>query len=160
MHSTISAALDAICRERDDQSYTEAFDAVDVVVREIGELDLANILFGEIPRSVPFEVVADLFNILLWQTSDNGAAITRAIESWLSEGSDNRKLLIALNLDIYPFVDAKEMDAVLMRLAESNVRVAARCKELIRSRLNDVNQSNNLINRMANALRALAAGYR
>ncbi|WP_211232104.1 hypothetical protein [Pseudoduganella violaceinigra] len=160
MHNAISAALDAICKERDDQSFSEAFDAVDVIVREMGERDLANILFTEIPRSVPFEVVADLFNILAWQTSDNGAAMTRAIESWLIEGSDNRKLLIALNLDVYPFINAKEMETVLMRLTESNVRVAARCKELIRSRQNGASKPNNLIIRTANALRAMVAGHR
>jgi len=83
---------------------------------------------------VPFELVAELFNLLAWQTNDNGASVTRTIETWLREGTDNRKLLIALHLDVYPFIDDEEMERVLSHLAETNVRVSARCKELIRSR--------------------------
>ena len=134
MHPVISAALDAICLERDDQKYSASFDAVVAVVREFGERDLANILFSEIPRAVPFELVAELFSLLAWSTNDNGAGVTRTIEAWLREGLDNRKLLIALHLEVFPFIDDEEMDRVLSHLAEKNVRVAARCKELIRSR--------------------------
>jgi len=134
MHPVISAALDAICLERDDQQYSASFDTAAAVASEFGEPDLANILFSEIPRTVPFELVAELFNLLAWQTNDNGASVTRTIETWLREGTDNRKLLIALHLDVYPFIDDEEMERVLSHLAETNVRVSARCKELIRSR--------------------------
>jgi hypothetical protein len=134
MHPVISAALDAICLERDDQRYSASFDTVAAVVSEFGEPDLANILFSEIPRTVPFELVAELFDLLAWQTNDNGASITRTIEVWLREGTDNRKLLIALHLEVYPFIEDAEMERVLSHLAETNVRVSARCKELIQSR--------------------------
>ena len=79
MHPVISAALDAICLERDDQKYSASFDAVVAVVREFGERDLANVLFSEIPRTVPFELVAELFDLLAWQTNDNGASVSRAL---------------------------------------------------------------------------------
>ena len=134
MHPVISAALDAICLERDDQRYSASFDTAAAVVSEFGEPDLANILFSEIPRTVPFELVAELFDLLAWQTNDNGASITRTIEAWLREGTDNRKLLIALHLEVYPFIEDAEMERVLSHLAETNVRVSARCKELIQSR--------------------------
>lgn len=134
MHPVISAALDAICLERDDRKYSASFTAVDAVVTTFGELDLANILFSGIPRTVPFELVAELFNLLAWQTSDNGSSITRTIESWLRAGDDNRKLLIALHLDVFPFIDEGEMNRVLSDLAGANFRVSARCHELIRSR--------------------------
>jgi len=136
MHPVISAALDAICLERDDRSYSASFDAAVAVVREFGERDLANILFSEIPRTVPFELVAELFNLLAWQTNDNGASVTRTIEAWLREGQDNRKMLIALHLEVFPFIDDAEMYRVLSHLAETNVRVSARCKALIQSRRN------------------------
>lgn len=134
MHPIISSALQAICRERDDQQYSESFDAVSALVQEFGEKDLAERLFSEIPRTVPFEIVAELFELLVWQTDDNGAAIHRTIEGWLREGVDNRKLLIALNLGTYPFIDHEEMERVLSNLAEVNPRVSDRCKKVIQSR--------------------------
>jgi hypothetical protein len=134
MHSVISAALDAICLERDDQKYSLSFETAAAVVTEFGEPDLANILFSEIPRTVPFELVAELFDLLTWQTDDNGGSIHSTIETWLREGTDNRKLLIALHLDVYPFTNGDEMEKVLSQLAETNTRVSSRCKELIQSR--------------------------
>jgi hypothetical protein len=134
MHKVISAALDAICLERDDSRYSASFDAAAAIVSTFGEQDLADLLFAEIPRTVPFEVVAELFDFLAWQTSDNGAAIGRAVEAWLCEGTDNRKLLIALDREVYPFIDATEMARVLSHLAETNPRVSVRCKYLLESR--------------------------
>jgi len=134
MHPTLSSALEAICRERDDQKYAESYDAVEALLDEFGEDRLAERLFDEIPRTVPFELVAELFELLAWQTNDNGSAIHRVIEEWLIDGSDNRKLLVALNLGAYPFIDCQQMEHVLSALAEKNVRVSARCMDLIRSR--------------------------
>ena len=134
MHPVISAALDAICLERDDQNYSASYETAAAIVKEFGERDLAEIVFAGIPRTVPFELVAELFNLLAWQTNDNGAGVTRTIEAWLRDGRDNRPLLIALNLEGFPFIDGEEMYRVLSHLAETNFRVSARCKELIRSR--------------------------
>ena len=134
MNPVISAALDAICLERDDKKYSVSFKTTAAIVKQFGEQDLANFLFSEIPRKIPFELVAELFDFLAWQTSDNGAAIHRTIEKWLQDGADNRRLLIALNLETYPFTDPMEMEQVLSSLAEKNHRVAARCKYLIHSR--------------------------
>ena len=134
MHPVISAALDTICLERDDQNYSASYETAAAIVKEFGERDLAEIVFAGIPRTVPFELVAELFNLLAWQTNDNGASVTRTIEAWLRDGQDNRKLLIALNLEVFPFIDGEEMYRVLSHLAETNFRVSARCKELIRSR--------------------------
>lgn len=61
-------------------------------------------------------------------------SLHRTVEDWLLEGADNRKLLIALHLDAYPFIDSDEMTRVLTDLAERNPRVAPRCKLLIQSR--------------------------
>lgn len=59
----------------------------------------------------------------------------RTMEGWLREGKDNRKLLIAVHVEVYPFIDAREMCAVLSQLEQTAIpRVAARCRELIRLR--------------------------
>ena len=134
MNSAIAKVLEAICLERDDATYSASFRAAAELLAAYGESGLADRLVNEIPRMVPFEIVAELFDILTWQTSDNGSAIHRTVEGWLLEGSDNRKLLIALHLDSYLFIDIEEMTGVLSDLAEKNPRVAARCKLLIQSR--------------------------
>jgi hypothetical protein len=130
----ISNALDAICLERDDRKYSASFEAASAIIKEFGEQGLAERIFSEIPRTIPFELVAELFELLMWQTEDNGGAIHTIIEDWLREGTDNRKMLIALNSGIYPFTDDEEMERVLSRLAATNIRISGRCKEIIQMR--------------------------
>ncbi len=131
MHPSLKHALNIISIERNATEYSQAFDAVLEVVNVFGEPDLANRLFVEIPRTVPETLVAELFNLLAWQTNDNGAAMTREVEAWLREGLDTRKLTIAMGLQVYPFPDAQEMYQVLTTLAEVVPEVAARCQGLI-----------------------------
>lgn len=134
MHPSLKQALDIINSERNATEYTLAFNAVHDLVSVFGELDLANRLFAQIPRTVPEERVADLFNLLAWQTNDNGAAMTREVETWLREQHDPRKLRIAMSLEVYPFVDAQEMHQVLTTLAVAVPEVAAICQTLMASR--------------------------
>jgi len=135
MYTTVKRAIESICLSRDEYCWqTLDEDALAALVEEFGESDLANRLYQEIPRSVPFEVVCDLFDLLAWRTEDNGTSVTCTIEHWLREGVDNRKLLIALHLDVYPFIDPAEMDEVLSQLAKNNLKVSSRCLELIEKR--------------------------
>ncbi|WP_347929545.1 hypothetical protein [Pseudomonas helvetica] len=134
MHPTVETALTIISSERDESEYSDSFEAVRAVVVALGEEDLAERLFLDIPGSVPFELIADLFDLLAWQTDDNGAAITRSVENWLLDGRDIRKVRIALNLEVYPFRHANEMYRVLSALGESTPEVAHRCQEMIASR--------------------------
>lgn len=131
MNPILKAALDAICREREAAAYSAAFDAVEALHRAYREEYLANRLYREIPCSVPFEIVCELLDILAWETPDNGAAVQRTLESWLREGTDNRKLLIALHVEIYPYINAREMYAVLSRLEAT---ATPRIREMIRLR--------------------------
>lgn len=69
MNPIIEAALEAICREREEAGTSATFDAVEALHQAYGEEDLANRLFAEIPRTVPFEIVVELFDILAWETA-------------------------------------------------------------------------------------------
>jgi hypothetical protein len=60
--------------------------------------------------------------------------MTRTVERWLVEGTDLRKIQIALNLEVYPFPDEHEMYRVLSNVAVSHLQVADRCQELISAR--------------------------
>jgi hypothetical protein len=131
MHPSLKQALDIIAIERNAAEYDLAFDSVREVVSVFGELNLANRLFEEIPQTVAEGLVADLFNLLAWQTNDNGSAITREVETWLREGQDARKITIALSLDVYPFPDAHQMYQVLSKIAAAIPELAERCQALI-----------------------------
>lgn len=136
MHQVVERALNVIAAESSEPNYTEAFSAVHALVVEFGEQHLADRLFADIPDSISFMEVARLFDFLAWQTDDNGSAMTRTAERWLLEGSDLRKIQIALNLEVYPFPDGQEMYRVLSDVAVSHPQVADRCQQLINARQN------------------------
>jgi hypothetical protein len=137
MHHLVQRAIESICQSRDEGDWKSLDEGtLSDLVQEFGESDLADRLYKEIPTNIPFEIVCDLFNLLAWRTNDNGSSVTRTIENWLRDGSDKRKNRIALNLDVYPFIDSKEMDRVLSCLAEKDAYLHYRCYELIENRRN------------------------
>ena len=133
MDAVLSTAVQAVARER-DIGFKDAFHAARSLVVAYGEAGLAERVVSEVSPSVPWEVVADLLGLLMWSTADNGTAIRRAAERWLTEGRDLRKVQIALNLEGYPFKDRQEMKTTLIRLAITMPEVAARCLNLIEQR--------------------------
>ncbi len=60
--------------------------------------------------------------------------MTRTAERWLVEGTDLRKIQIALNLEVYPFADEHGMYRVLSDVAVSLPQMASRCQSLISAR--------------------------
>lgn len=136
MHQVVERALNVIAAESSEPKYSEAFSAVRAVVVEFGEENLADRLFADIPDSIAFMQVARLFDFLAWQTDDNGSAMTRTAERWLVEGTDLRKIQIALNLEVYPFPDEHEMYRALSDVAVSHPQVSDTCEKLISSRKN------------------------
>lgn len=117
MHPLVTQAVETISRSRDEGGWKSLNeDVLSALVLEFGEDDLANRLYREIPHTVPYEIVCDLFDLLAWRTNDNGASVTRSIEDWPREGQDDRKLRIALYLEVYPFIDMNQMEAVELEL--------------------------------------------
>lgn len=133
MKPILVETLATITQER-EKGFDRSFQLVDPIVRVYGENSLAERLYAEIATDVSWEVVADLFGILIWSTSDNGAALTRQTEEWLRRGDDLRAIRIALHLDVYPFLDRAEMERVLGQVAARHPAVAECCREMIASR--------------------------
>ena len=79
-------------------------------------------------------MVADLFNILLWNTADNGSNVCRTAAKWLEANDDLRRIRVALHIGAYPYSDTKELAHVLERVVTSHPEVAGRCRELMESR--------------------------
>ena len=134
MTSNLERALDSIYlnQRMDPGGYDEA--ALFAVVEEFGLPNLADCLFEAIPSTIPYEIVCLLFNLLAWRTDDNGASVTRAAERWLIEGIDDRRMLVALHFEVYPFVNEEEMVKVLSSPKSTNPQIMCRCKELVRER--------------------------
>ena len=130
----LSETLRAIATKRTGGRFDRSFELADRLVRNFGQHDLAERLYAEISPDCPQEVVADLFGILSWCTSDNGAAIGRTVQRWLLAAEDLRKVRIALHLGVYPFLDHAEMVRVLERIATIHPEVSERCAELIAGR--------------------------
>ncbi len=129
----LAETLAAIGSERGGQ-FDRSFALVDRLLAEFGEGDLAERLYAAIPVDCPWEVVADLFGILIWSTSDNGTAICRATEGWLRAGEDPRRMRVALHMDAYLFLERAEMERVLRGVAARRPEVAPRCDELVEGR--------------------------
>lgn len=116
-------------------NFHESFRLVDELLKEYGEQDIAEHLYRDIPTDCSWEVVADLFGILIWSMSDAGAAaLFDTTNQWLLEGDNLRKIRIALNKDLYPFRNSHQMRDVLFELANRYPEVAQQCHEFIASR--------------------------
>ena len=126
-------ALEAVAAERPDR-FDRSFACAEGLLAEWGEPELAERIVASARTVVGAEVTADLISILSWLTRDNGSAMTRSAEAWLRASDDPYKIAVALNLDVYPFLDRSMMETVLRQVAEQHPGFAARCEELIASR--------------------------
>ncbi|WP_444996283.1 hypothetical protein [Aliikangiella sp. IMCC44359] len=117
MNKALKECIETICIER-DYKWDKSFDLVDRLIEVFGEEELSERIFNETPKNVPFEVIADILNIAIWNTSDNGSRIQNTAENWLRERKDSRKMLIALSLEILPFGNRAEAKEILKDLPD------------------------------------------
>lgn len=136
--SLLLETLETIRIERTDKrKFTQSFKLVNKLVDEYDENDLATRLYTDIPKETPWEIIADLFSILIWTTSKNGHDLIKKTQEWLLEGNDERKMLVAMNLDVYPFVDRVQMENVLTGISQRFPNLKRKCEELITQRRKD-----------------------
>jgi hypothetical protein len=106
--------------------------AVCQLLKEYGEShDLADKLWSDLPNGCGREDVADLLTLWSWRTNDNGAAIVRTLEGWVSECSDESKVWVALHQDAYPFVAHAERIGRLAKVAVQFPSLGHRCEAMI-----------------------------
>lgn len=132
MNPLLKKTLETIKIE--DEDFKDSFDLVDEIVEQYGEDNLAIRLYNDIDETIDWKLIADLFCILVWSTNDNGHALTRETDRWLVEAVDIRKIKIALNLDVFPFIERSRMEDVLPHVAKKYPEVSERCLELIEKR--------------------------
>ncbi len=109
--------------------FGEAFPTVRALIDEFGEPGFADRVMSAAPEETDWRPLSDLLGIAIWLTSDNGHEITQTARRWLQAHSDQRKVLVALNLDVIP-VDATEI-GLLQEVAERFPTAEGACRELI-----------------------------
>jgi hypothetical protein len=119
MPPILERCISTICRER-DIGFDASHQVVAELVQECDSPSFADYVFDSVPRTIPFEIVADLLSLALWATPDNGSSIMRAVEGWLTRPTDTRKLLVALNLEFIPFSSFQEAKQVLSRIPDEH----------------------------------------
>ena len=118
-------------------NFDTSFACAERCLKLLGESDdIADRLFDLAPPEFPWQSLADVLGMWMWMTSDNGAAILHTTERWLEEATDERKCLIALNLDAYPFQNADQMRDVLLRVSLLSLELREQCLVLMASRQN------------------------
>ena len=135
MNTLLNKTLATI--EIEATNYSKSFILVDDLLKEYGETDLANRLYADIKPEVKWELIASLFSILEWQTSDNGNALSKETEQWITDCDDERKINIAINLDGIPFINFNEMCEKLEKAKTCFPSISKQVDHLIKFRTNN-----------------------
>ena len=125
------------CVERESPNFDASFELVDQLLASYGDRLTADCLYADIDSTVKWKTVADLIAIMIWSTPDNGHSLTQVTDRWLVEKGDIRKIQIAINLDVYPFLDPSEMDAVFASIQNDYPQLKAELVKMIESRKRD-----------------------
>ena len=132
MNELLESTLQKIEAENGD--YNESFELVDELLKKYGEQNLAERLYADIDSTISWEIIANLFDILIWSTSDNGGNLTGETENWLIEATDIKKVKIAISLGIYPFKDQEKMEMVLNSIINQFPEISDQCNSVINNR--------------------------
>ena len=103
----------------------------------INDDDMARImdtLYLHRAPNLPHTVLADIFDRLIWCLDDNGEALLKVRERWLSSG-DRGRVDLALAMDeTFPFGSAQQMKDALSRISAKWPDLEAQCNKLIEGR--------------------------
>jgi hypothetical protein len=95
-------------------------------------VNLADLIFEccrQSARSWP-KGIAEILELLIWATDDNGAEIMRAVERWL-QSDDLDRVRVAVEVEgVFPFHHRAEMDAVLALVKTRWPDLTERCDAL------------------------------
>jgi hypothetical protein len=93
--------------------------------------DVAEGLWKVIPADTSAVMVADLLSLWTWRTDDNGSAIMRTAEKWITNLDDPRRIEAALQMDGYPFLDPVERKRRLQLTQERYPHLSELCRPII-----------------------------
>ncbi len=114
----INHCISVISKEK-DSGWSKSYDCVDNLIEEYGDDLFAERLLNDIPGNISAGVVADILNIAIWSTSDNGAGIIKTAAKWLGECDSERKVKIALALDVVLVPEFANREKLFSRIRSS-----------------------------------------
>jgi len=141
-HQVVQAALDQVRTLRKTEFRGEDDQVLTLLHSYSGDASPANSLWADLPTAAAVEDIADLLSLWLWRTDDNGAQIMRAVENWITEHNDPKKIEVSLSLEAYPFIDDLSRIEALERVKVVFPEFSPRCQEII-------DQSKNWMNNRA-----------
>jgi hypothetical protein len=91
---------------------------------------IMNSLFEHRAPGLPPNALAEIFDRMIWCLDDEGAALLRIREAWLTSG-DRGRVEVALAMDeTFPFADPKKMGEVLGNISAKWPDLALRCRNI------------------------------
>lgn len=99
-------------------------------------MDLADHLFECCRQSVLSwpKGLAEILELFIWATDDNGAEIMRAVERWLQSDDVDRVRVAVEFQEVFPFRHRAEMDSVLAVVKARWPELVERCDALAAAR--------------------------
>jgi hypothetical protein len=90
---------------------------------------MADFIVDNSAHGLGAEAVADLFDRMVWILKDNGEALHRVVRRWLDEGTDLRRVQIALAMEeAFLYERRSEMEAAFLQLTLRYPELEATCQ--------------------------------
>lgn len=126
-----SMCLDPSAAEYD---VTEVSDALLSIIARVGEDNLPDHIAAAVESAIfNFDEGSLLIGVASYSTRDEGSSIQRVLDHWLETGSDELRILLALEHDTVPFRSRGHRIEVLTALAQRFPKFAYKCKQLLKA---------------------------
>ena len=126
--------IDDFCRDHPG-SQVRRVGAVPEVAVNIAEMrDVLEFLYKHKAPALRFEDLAEVLDQLIWCLDDNGEALLRVRESWLTSDDRGRVELALAMRETFPFRDAAQMVEVLTQISGRWPDLRDTCEKLIQAR--------------------------
>jgi hypothetical protein len=110
-------------------------DCVEELMRIVGSDDVGEVVAHGVDEGLLTRAQASsVLNVATWSGSDNGAALQRTLNLWLSRGENLTRVWLAIHHDVFPMMTKSEMIAALEQIAAKFPELRERSEYLVRQR--------------------------
>jgi hypothetical protein len=124
----------ALCLDTSTEEYdvTAVSDALVRVIERVGDDKLPDCVAAAVEEGIfTLDEGTLLIGVASYSTSDEGYRIQRVLERWLENGSDERRIAMALDHDTVPFRSRERRRVVLMAIAARFPQFASKCRYFV-----------------------------
>ena len=110
-------------------------DAVEELMRSVGSDDIGDVVAQGVDEALlTLEQASSVLDVATWSGADNGAALQRTLNLWLSRGENLTRVWLALYHHVFPMKTKSEMTAALEHIVKKFPELRPRCEYLIHRR--------------------------